>query len=128
MRFIVVALVLLAGLKVWTQDRIYRSAMSDALVVAYRDRAAQSCFKATEPAGQGKMVKVATVAANPWMSSPTATIAIGNPRTDVALLDFDNPLWNVRYRHPHLVLAGSSAVDPACMYDVVVGVAHIAAR
>ena len=43
MRMVVIGLVLLAGLKVWTQDRTYRSVMGDALVEAYRERAIEVC-------------------------------------------------------------------------------------
>ena len=39
MRIIVIGFAILACIKVWTQDRMYRAIMSDALVQAYRERA-----------------------------------------------------------------------------------------
>ncbi len=128
MRFFVVILAVLAGLKVWTQDRLYRSAMSDALVAAYRDRAAQGCFKISESNQAGKLVKPVSAPLNPWAPSADTVITIGNPRTDVAMLDFDNPLWDVRYRHPHLVLAAPTSIGADCSYDMVTGLARIANR
>ena len=45
MRIVVIGLVLLAGLKVWTQDRMYRSVTGEVLIEAYRERAIEVCRK-----------------------------------------------------------------------------------
>ncbi len=126
MRSVVIVLAVLAGLKVWSQDHLYRSAMNDALVVAYRDRAAQTCFEATDPSAFARATKIAGEATNPWASNTRAPeITIGNPATDVAFWDVDNPLWDVRFRHPHILL-GAADKGP-CSFNVVAGVARLAA-
>ena len=43
MRALVLALALLAALKIWAQYTSFRSAAEQALVVAYRDRAVTAC-------------------------------------------------------------------------------------
>jgi hypothetical protein len=43
------------------------------------------------------------------------------------LWDYDNPLWGVRYRHPHLVLTSGGARQLTCSYDLTVGVAFVRA-
>jgi hypothetical protein len=125
MRILVVIIALLAGIKVWTQDHAYRTAMSDALIAAYRERAVQTCHRLT---AKPETVKAARSAPNPWTASHAATVVIGNASASVALWDIDNPLWNVRYRHPQLVLAGSGPLAAACSYDVVAGVARVSAH
>ena len=120
MRIIVIAFAVLAGLKVWTQDRLYRSVMSDALAQAYRERAQQTCLKdaAKPPKSQP----------NPWTSPTGADLIIGSPGADVALWDVDNPLWDVRFRHPHLVLTAAGNSKLTCTYDLVAGLATISSR
>lgn len=125
MRILVVIIALLAGIKVWTQDHAYRTAMSDALIAAYRERAVQTCHRLT---AKPETVKAARLAPNPWTASHAATVVIGNASASVALWDIDNPLWNVRYRHPQLVLTGSGPLAAACSYDVVAGVARVSAH
>ncbi len=127
MRSVVIILALLAGLKVWSQDHLYRSAMNDALVVAYRDRAAQMCLKATDPSAFARLTKTSADAKNPWASATeTPKIAIGDPAIDVAIWDVDNPLWDVRFRHPHILLATSDTTNGQCRFDGVAGVARLA--
>ena len=122
MRMIVIAFALLAGFKVWTQDRFYRSAMSDALIQAYRERAQQVCQK------EGAKTSKAAVGA--WTMAPE--VMIGSPLPSVALWDVDNPLWNVRYRHPHIILTAvsttSGSAKTTCAYDLMVGLASFSAR
>jgi hypothetical protein len=118
MRMIVIAFAILAGLKVWTQDRFVRAALSEALVQVHRERAQQLCQK--EAAKPGKPVPQ-------WASVP-AEVTIGNADTNVALWDFDNPLWDVRYRHPHLVLPATGTSSTRCSYDLVAGLARISVR
>jgi hypothetical protein len=120
MRMIVLAFALVAATKVWTQDRMYRSVMSDALVQAYRERAQQVCLKDT--------VKPAKSTALPWTASATAEIVIGSPNAAVALWDYNNPMWDVRYRHPHLVLTAIGNAKMSCAYDLAVGVATLSQR
>ncbi len=125
MRIVVIGLVLLAGLKVWTQDRMYRSVMGEALIEAYRERAVEVCRKQST-----KTVRVATASGAPalWGSGSEAEIVIGNPDIDVAIWDTQNPLWGERYQHPHLVLTRAGETPAHCAYDLRDGMATLSAR
>ena len=115
LRVLVILVAGLAGLKVWAQDRYYRSIMHEALIGAYQDRAATTCQK--------EILKIQhTKAVQPWSG---AEIVIGSRRVDVALWDIDNPLWDLRYRHPNLVLKSGTTGDFKCSYDLTAGLAAI---
>src|SRR6185437_9301346 len=79
MRIVLIILVTLATLKVWTQDRTYRTVMGEALVEAYRARAIEVCRKQT-----AKKAPVASAAkiAGLWNANSEAEIAIGDPDVD----------------------------------------------
>lgn len=117
MRIFVVAIALLAGLKIWTQDHMYRSAMTDAVIAAYRDRAVQSCR-----VQEGYAVK-ATI--NPWVGATPDGVRIGNPAAEVALWDVNNPEWEARFRHPYLIMTLDGDIPATCTYDLVAGTARI---
>ena len=117
MRFLVIAFGCLACVKVWTQDRLVRAAMGDALVQAYRERAQQVCSRETGKSGTG--------AAGQWPTGATAEITIGSQIAGVSIWDYENPMWDVRYRHPHLVLTTTGARKLRCSYDLSVGVAFV---
>ena len=116
MRSIVIGFAILACIKVWTQDRMYRAIMSDALIQAYRERAQQMCVK--------ESAKVAKLSAVAWPSA-AAEITIGSKAANVSLWDYENPKWDVRYRHPNLVLTSSSHHMLQCNFDIVAGIAAI---
>ncbi len=122
MRFVVIILVLLAGFKVWTQDRMYRSVVGEALVGAYRDRAIEVCRKQT-----AKTVPVASArtVSDLWSVSSPAEITLGASDVDVAVWDTQNPLWQQRFRNPHLVLTGTGESSAHCAYDLQAGVATL---
>ena len=103
MRTIVMIVAALAGAKVWTQDRLVRASMSDALIEAYRERAQVVCGRET--------AKLGPLGAAPWTAKSEAEITIGSNVASVMLWDYDNPLWAVRYRNPHLVLTASGAAQ-----------------
>jgi hypothetical protein len=115
LRVVVILVAGLAGLKVWAQDRYYRAIMHEALINAYQDRAATTCQKEVLKSQRTKV-------AQPW-SGPE--IIIGNQLADVALWDLDNPLWDVRFRHPNLVLRSGTAAKLRCSYDLTAGLAAI---
>ena len=54
-----------------------------------------------------------------------AGIVIGSPDVRVALWDYDNPLWEVRYRNPHMLLSAEPISDLRCAYDMVAGLATV---
>lgn len=128
MRAIVIGFALLACAKVWTQDRLVRAAMSEALIQAYRERAQQVCAReSSKEAGTEAPKFASTLAKSQWSAASPAEITIGGKVATVMLWDVDNPLWNVRYRNPHLVLTSTGARKWQCSYDVTAGVAFLQA-
>lgn len=119
MRLLVLAVALLAGLKVWTQDRVYRTTVGATVISAYRDRAADACH--------GVLGKT-KAAANPWASAASADVVVGDPNADVAIWEVDNPMWEVRFRHPHLVLTTAGREPRICAFDLAIGMASVRPR
>jgi hypothetical protein len=117
MRILVLAFGALACVKVWTQDRFVRAAMGDALIQAYRERAQQVCVRETAKSG--------TASAAQWTAANSAEITIGSPIAKVMLWDVSNPMWDVRYRHPHLLLTSAGPHKLRCSYDLNAGVAFV---
>jgi hypothetical protein len=117
MRLLVLALALLAGLKLWAQDTVYRSATEEALVAAYRDRAVTACQK--EPARDAR-----TSAVN-WSNASAIKLVIGDSNLSVYVWEVDHELWNARYRNPYLVLTPSDRASLVCTYDIGLGTAHV---
>ncbi len=123
MRFVVIALALLAGLKVWNGERIYRAATEEALVAAYRDQATGACQR-----DAARQLSGAAAAATPklWAKPAEVSLVIGKPSLDVAMWDVDNPQWAARYRKAYLVLKSSDrATEAVCAFDVLSGRAEI---
>lgn len=120
MRALVLALALLAGLKIWIQDSVYRTATGDALLAAYRSRAADACAAVggTLPAGGYKQ------SAADWSQAAEPRVAVGNPAVQVRIWDVDNELWNARFRQPYIVLSAEAA-GLSCAYDILAGTASI---
>ncbi len=127
MRSVVVVLVLLAVAKVWTQDRIYRSATEDALIHAYRTKAVESCQRATRadtPLAPNENARATLIHA--WSRPERLSIVIGNPEVQVSIWEVDHAAWGMRYRYPYLVLdAGSPAPFARCSYDVILDRASV---
>jgi hypothetical protein len=122
MRTILLGLVLLAGMKVWFQDHAYRTAMADAVVEAYRERAIEVCRRSATKRGAGARDDGASV----WGSASATEAVIGNPDIDVAIWDTQNPLWGQRFRDPHLILTASQGgLGERCAYDVRAGGATV---
>ena len=123
MRIVVIGLVLLAGLKVWTQDRMYRSVTGEVLIEAYRERAIEVCRKQS-----AKTPDAAAGTKDLWGSDSEAEVLIGNPGVDVAIWDTQNPRWEERFRHPNLILTGAGETQARCAYDLRDGVATLSTR
>lgn len=119
MRVLVLALAVLAGAKIWTQERLYKEGASDALIRAYRERAMAAC-QSQEPAN-------AQAASAPLWTRPTSVaLVIGRKSADVNIWEFDHALWPARFKHPHVVLtAKGGARHPVCEYDVIEGRAYL---
>ncbi len=117
MRALVLALALLAAAKIWVQDSFYRFATEEALVSAYRARAAIAC---------ASLAPASTASASDpdWATRAEPRLSVGNPALRVHLWQFDHEQWNARFRQPYLVLsAGNPGV--ACTYDILAGTAEI---
>ena len=116
MRAFVLFLALLVALKIWVQDSFYRAATQDALVAAYRVRAAQACAASPVlmPAGSETI---------DWSKDDEARVTIGKPSVAVHFWDIDNELWDTRFRQPFLML--SSGNGYTCAYDLLAGTAEI---
>jgi hypothetical protein len=118
MRALILALAVLAGIKIWVQDSFYRTATGEALVLAYRGRAADACAGASGPAAPG-------AAGGPdWSAGAEAHVRVGNPAVPVRIWQFDHELWNARFRQPYLVLSAPGAAL-SCTYDILAGTAAI---
>jgi hypothetical protein len=121
MRALVLVLALLATLKVWVQDNAYRSATEEALLSAYRVRAADACAHATPSDGLSSRAATAL----DWTTEAEPRLTIGNPALPVRVWEFDSELWNARFRQPYLVLSLGDT-GRTCSYDILAGTAAIA--
>jgi hypothetical protein len=121
MRTVVFGLILLAVGKVWFQDHTYRTAMTDAVVEAYRDRAVEVCRLSASRRAPGSREVVGAAA---WGPSSKAEAVVGNPSVSVAIWDTENPLWSQRFRDLQLVLTSMNSAM-RCTYDVRHGAATL---
>ena len=72
MRALVLLLAVLAGAKVWTEERLYRQGAEEALLLAYRDRAIAAC-----QSQQPTRVASADAALPLWTRPASVALAIG---------------------------------------------------
>ncbi len=89
-----------------------------ALVAAYRVRAAQACAASPSPAPVP-----ADAAAIDWSKDDEARVTIGNSSVAVHFWQFDNELWDARFRQPFLILSGGNGLS--CAYDLLADTAEI---
>jgi hypothetical protein len=118
MRALILTLAVLAGIKIWVHERAYRTATEEAIVHAYRTRAADACAgatrSATPPVAEGA----------DWTRGSEPRLAIGDPALPIHIWQFDHELWNARFRQPYLVLSSPSPAL-SCTYDILAGTASI---
>lgn len=120
MRLVVVVLALLAAAKIWTQHQIYRSATEEALIAAYRDAAIAACRALPLPGTPLTRTEEARrVLAEAWATPASVQVVIGNSDVDVSIWQVDHAGWDLRFRHPQLILdAGEPRPIARCSYDV----------
>ncbi|WP_072369030.1 hypothetical protein [Hyphomicrobium sp. NDB2Meth4] len=112
LRAIVLTLAVLAGAKIWVQDRLYRDGAEEALIRAYRERAIAAC--------QSTYMPVSGIAAPLWTRPSTVDLVIGRSNVDVRFWQLANERWPLRFKHPHVVLTLANAgAAPVCEYDVI---------
>ena len=121
MRAFVLALALLAGVKIWLQDSAYKSATEEALIAAYRDRAVAACRR--EPHKTLLSPELAAFATD-WQTGTEVHVSAGNSAVQVHFWQVDHELWNARYRNLYLVLT-SGSVGLTCAYEIAKGTAEI---
>lgn len=118
MKVVVLILAVLAAFKLGVQEMLYRSATSDVIISAYRDRAVAAC--ANEPRAQ------LAVRPGAWEQPSSLRLMIGKPNVEVYLWQFEHQLWNARFINPYIVLeAPASGRRITCEYDIVHAVASV---
>jgi hypothetical protein len=120
LRGLVLILAVLAGLKIWTQERLYRQGAEDALILAYRERAIAACQSQAPDSS-------APVEALPlWTQPASVAVAIGRSGVPVNVWEVGSALWSARFKHPHVVLTAAEQQSRAkCEYDVIEGRAYL---
>ena len=120
-RAVVLILAVLAGVKVWSQERLYRQGAEEALMLAYRERAIAAC--------QSQAPYPATPADAPlplWTRPASVGLVIGRSSAAVRVWEVGNELWPARFKHPHVVLTAAEQQSRAkCEYDVIEGRAYL---
>lgn len=114
MRALVLILALLAGLKVWYQDGVFREAADAAVASAYRGPAIAACQKqhAVDPVA--------------WTNPESIHLTAGNRNIPVRFWQVDHALWTARFKKPHLVLQAAAANGGlVCTYDLASGQAAV---
>lgn len=106
----------MAVAKVWASDRFHRAVYSEAIIAAYGEKARTTC--------QREAARQAPAAYASLKLTPSGVV-IGSPNVRVAFWDVDNPLWEVRYRHPHVMLTAEPLTDLSCAFDVTAGLASL---
>lgn len=118
LRALVIALALLAGAKIWAQDRLYRDGAQDALLRAYRERAIAAC--------QSEQIFRLGASGPLWTRPASVDLVIGRSDVDVRIWQLRSELWPARFKHPHVVLTlDGKARAPVCRYDVIEGRAYV---
>ncbi len=120
MRALILALALLAAGKIWFQDSIYRAATEEALVAAYRTRAAEACAKSASVMPPGPNQEKAV----DWSAEAEPHVVVGNPAVPVRVWQLEHEQWNARFRQPYLILSVERA-SLSCAYDLLSQTAEI---
>lgn len=113
MKAIVFFLAFLVAAKLGYQEYLFRIAAQDAMIAAYRDRAAQACQKDNRGAQLG-------ISPLSWSNPASIRLQIGKGGVDVYFWQVDDERWAARYRNPYLLLsAGQRNGSVHCEYDIV---------
>jgi len=133
LRALVIVIAVLAGVKVWTQERLYREGARDALLLAYRDRAIAACqmsapdapmSRSADPIGRlsERAAPATTASLRLWTRPSSVSLSIGRTSAPVSIWEVNNELWPARFKHPHVVLTAEDQPPyRVCEYDVIEG-------
>jgi hypothetical protein len=118
MRAFVVLLVMLALVKVGTNEYLFRAATSDVIVQAYRERAIAACQR--DNRGQS------AAAAHAWAKPASIRLVIGKSNLEVYFWQVDHALWSARFKNPYLFLTAADRPGKVyCEFDIVHGAASV---
>ncbi len=115
MRALVLALAVLAGVKVWYQNDVFRDAADMAVAAAYSAQAGAACRKVHHAGGVD------------WSAPQNLHLVAGNSDLPVQFWQVDHALWKARFKNPYLILTANGPEGPlTCAYDITGGQATIA--
>lgn len=118
MRAMVVALILLAAGKVAYSEYLFRSATSEIIVAAYRDRAIAAC--------QRDAKSQTDVAPAAWARPQSVRLVIGKSNLNVYFWQIDHELWSARFKNPYLFVTATEFPSRVyCEFDIVHGAASV---
>jgi hypothetical protein len=118
MKAVVLLLALLAALKIGYQEYMVRTATTEIIVAAYRERAVSACQR------DNRNPQIAPGVA--WARPSSVKLVIGKGNLDVYFWQVDHALWNARFKNPYLFLsAGDESSQVYCEFDIVNGAATV---
>ena len=119
MKVLVTLLALMAAGKLCCQEYLFRAAIRDAILEAYREHAVQACQRNAHGLNLG-------VSPQAWANPRTVQLVIGKRAFDVYPWQVDHANWKARYRNPYLFLtAGTRPGRVLCEYDIVHAAASV---
>jgi len=119
LRWFAYTLFVLVVAKVYAQDHVFKSATSEALIAAYRDKAVSACRN-------DKTFQSATASPVLWAERSEIAIQIGRPDLGVSIWEVDHALWEAAYKKPYLVLRPTdSHTALTCTYDITADAANL---
>jgi len=114
LRVLVLTLAVLAGAKIWAQERLFREGSEEALIRAYRERAMAACQSAQALFAGGGATNLL------WTRPTSVDLVIGRSNVDVHIWQLASERWPLRFKHPHVVLSlGAADASSTCEYDVI---------
>lgn len=123
MRALVVVLAILAGVKIWTHQSLFRAASEQALLKAYGSSAMASCQKTSR---RGIDLLPNMRQAIDWSQVHSAKVVIGDDTVDVALWQVDHKDWAQRFKMPYIHLKVGQVKKPhVCIFNVMTGTATV---
>jgi hypothetical protein len=113
MKKLIGILALLAAGKIGVQEYLYRSATSDIIVAAYRQRAIVACQDSASRAAP-------LIPATAWTAPAAIVLSIGKASSPAYIWQIHDPEWQVRFRNPYLIVTPSGNDNRIeCEYDIV---------
>lgn len=123
MKALVIVLAILAGVKVWTQQSLFRAASEQALMKAYGSAAMASCQKTSR---RGTKLIPNLRQSIDWSQVHSAKVVIGDETIDVAIWQVDHENWEQRFKMPYIHLKTGQASKPhVCIFNVMTGTALV---